>query len=120
MAIAGPADAVNMGWVSKIFGSVLRRWSRKSELSADRAGILACRRPQAMIQVLAKLAVGKTLYEKMNLDAFFQQKRDIDADSLSRLSETFETHPHLVNRIHEVLRFAESDIYRSLSSESPH
>src|SRR6201994_4605953 len=56
----------------------LEEWFRKSELSCDRAGLLAGQDIDASRRVLMKLAGGSRLAE-MNADAFHDQAREYDA-----------------------------------------
>ncbi len=56
----------------------LEEWYRKSELSCDRAGLLASQDPDAARRVLMKLAGGARLSE-LNSDAFMEQAHDYDA-----------------------------------------
>ncbi len=55
----------------------LLEWYRKSELSADRAGLLASQDPVAAMRVFMKLAGGGDMAE-MDLDAFMQQAREYE------------------------------------------
>jgi Zn-dependent protease with chaperone function len=86
----------------------LEEWYRKSELSCDRAGLLAGQDPDASRRVLMKLAGGSRLSE-MNADAFHDQAREYDAapdlrDSILKLLQLQgNTHPFAV------VRFAELD-----------
>jgi Zn-dependent protease with chaperone function len=86
----------------------LEEWYRKSELSCDRAGLLAGQDLDASRRVLMKLAGGSRLAE-MNADAFHDQAREYDAapdlrDSILKLLQLQgNTHPFAV------VRFAELD-----------
>jgi Zn-dependent protease with chaperone function len=88
--------------------TALEEWYRKSELSCDRAGILAAQDPDAGKRALMKLAGGSRLAE-MNPDAFREQARSYDGDVDARdgvlklLSLMGRTHPF------SVVRFAELD-----------
>lgn len=78
--------------------AALKEWDRKSELSADRAGLLACQDPQASYRALMKTAGGPRQAD-MDLNEFFRQARDYDAsaeglDSLWKLLDLLdENHP---------------------------
>ncbi|HOX48906.1 MAG TPA: M48 family metallopeptidase [Spirochaetales bacterium] len=78
--------------------AALLEWDRKSELSADRAGLLACQDPQASYRALMKTAGGPRQAD-MDLNEFFRQARDYDAsaeglDSLWKLLDLLdENHP---------------------------
>jgi Zn-dependent protease with chaperone function len=86
----------------------LEEWFRKSELSCDRAGLLACQDLDAARRALMKLAGGPYLSE-LNPDAFREQAHEYDAvpdlrDSILKLMQlTGNTHPFAV------VRFAELD-----------
>jgi Zn-dependent protease with chaperone function len=88
----------------------LEEWFRKSELSCDRAGLLACQDIDAARRALMKLAGGPYLSE-LNPDAFREQAREYDAapdmrDSILKLLQLQgNTHPFAV------VRYAELDYW---------
>lgn len=57
--------------------TALREWFRKSELSADRAGLLVGQDLQASMRGLMKIAGGNHLHE-MNVDAFLAQAEEYE------------------------------------------
>lgn len=116
--ITGSAGKFQIPVISQIMEMVFLFWSRKAEYSADRAGLLACRDLQAAISAEAKLAVGKELFKKLNLESLAEQKRDADEDDVARLSELMATHPYMVNRIHAFKEFHRSETYKMLTSEA--
>src|SRR5260370_28397224 len=85
----------------------LEEWFRKSELSCDRAGLLACQDVDAARRALMKLAGGPHLSE-LNPDAFRDQAHEDEAvpdlrDSiLNVLQLQGTTHPHAVERFREL------------------
>jgi Zn-dependent protease with chaperone function len=85
----------------------LEEWFRKSELSCDRAGLLACQDADAARRALMKLAGGPHLSE-LNPDAFREQAHEYDAvpdlrDSILKLLQLQgTTHPHAVVRFGEL------------------
>ncbi len=97
----------------------LREWDRKSELSADRAGLLASQRPEAALSAQMKMAGGGRTAE-MNLDAFIQQAEDYNSagdarDSALRLLHALgRTHPFPVVRLAELKKWAETGSYRQI------
>jgi Zn-dependent protease with chaperone function len=88
----------------------LEEWFRKSELSCDRAGLLAGQDLDASRRVLMKLAGGAQLSE-LNPDAFREQAHEYDAvpdlrDSILKILQLQgTTHPFAV------VRFAELDYW---------
>ncbi len=81
----------------------LREWYRKSELSSDRAGLLAVQRPGAAMSALMRLAGGGSP-EEMDLNAFLAQadeyrKSDNILDQVLKVLNALNmTHPFLVMR----------------------
>ncbi|MFC4561224.1 M48 family metallopeptidase [Nocardiopsis mangrovi] len=99
--------------------TALEEWYRKSELSCDRAGVLAAQNPEAAKRALMKLAGGSRLAE-MNPDSFLEQAREYDRggdarDSLIKLlSLTGQTHPFAVIRMAELTRWIDEGEYRRI------
>ena len=97
----------------------LEEWYRKSELSCDRAGLLAGQDVEAARRALMKTAGGSRLVE-FNPDAFHQQAREYDAvpdvrDGLLKLLQLQgTTHPFAVIRFAELDRWADAGEYREI------
>jgi Zn-dependent protease with chaperone function len=103
----------------------LEEWYRKSELSCDRAGLLAGQDIDAARRALMKTAGGSRLAE-MNADAFHEQAHEYDAvpdlrDSLLKLLQLQGmTHPFAVVRFAELDHWATSGEYeRILAGDYP-
>jgi Zn-dependent protease with chaperone function len=90
----------------------LEEWFRKSELSCDRAGLLAGQDVDAARRALMKLAGGPYLSE-LNPDAFREQAHEYDAvpdlrDSVLKLMQLLGGH---VTHPFAVVRYAELDYW---------
>ena len=103
----------------------LEEWFRKSELSCDRAGLLAGQDLDASRRVLMKLAGGAQLSE-LNPDAFREQAQEYDAvpdlrDSILKLLQLQgQTHPFAVVRFAELDHWATHGEYdRILGGDYP-
>lgn len=103
----------------------LEEWFRKSELSCDRAGLLAGQDLDASRRVLMKLAGGAQLSE-LNPDAFREQAHEYDAvpdlrDSILKLLQLQgTTHPFAVVRFAELDHWATHGEYdRILGGDYP-
>jgi hypothetical protein len=72
----------------------LLEWYRKSELSSDRAGLLASQDPTAALRLFLKMAGGGNVQE-MNLNAFLAQAREYEeaGGALDRVFKILNTHP---------------------------
>ena len=100
-------------------------WSRMSEFTADRAGLLGCQNPDAMIRAFIKMA-GLPIKEFNNIkpDTFIQQARDfkmLDYDGMNKVVKFFsiadETHPWTVMRSAELIKWNDSRQYNRFISK---
>lgn len=110
-----------------IYGIIaaLYEWWRKAELSADRAGLLACQDPAASLRLSMKLAGGGDLSE-VDTTAFLEQAAeyertgDLRDSVLKLLLLAFRSHPMPVARAAEIRNWVDSGAYqRILSGEYP-
>ncbi|HTV98832.1 MAG TPA: M48 family metallopeptidase [Streptosporangiaceae bacterium] len=97
----------------------LEEWYRKSELSCDRAGLLAGQDVEAARRALMKTAGGSRLGE-LSHDAFHQQAHEYDAvpdvreGLLKLLQLQGNTHPFAVIRFAELDRWASEGDYADI------
>ncbi|MFH8785138.1 M48 family metallopeptidase [Streptomyces roseoverticillatus] len=123
--------AVKVAWIP--LGNVaimaivtaLREWFRKSELSADRAGLLVGQDVQASMRGLMKIAGGNHLHE-MNVDAFLAQAEEYEAggdlrDSVLKIMNVLpRSHPFTTVRAAELKKWAASrDFQRIMDGHYP-
>jgi Zn-dependent protease with chaperone function/RNA polymerase subunit RPABC4/transcription elongation factor Spt4 len=110
--------------IGNIMGSglimVLLEWYRKSELSADRAALLAVQDHEVIISVNMKMAGGsRSLYEQLDREEFLKQAdeyRDLEKDSISQIYKIITlanlTHPHAILRAREAYDWALTEEYK--------
>ncbi|MBF6331633.1 M48 family metallopeptidase [Nocardia transvalensis] len=113
------------GWALRAIVAALMEWSRKSELSGDRAGLLCGQDVDASVRVHMKLAGGAMVAE-MNHAAFLQQADDYDRTGdlrdgvLKLLNLELQSHPFSVLRAAELRRWiAGGDYDRILDGRYP-
>jgi len=101
--------------------AALREWDRKSELSADRSGLLTCQSPDVSYRLLMKLAGGDQIGQ-MDINEFFEQAAEYDAggdviDSVHKILNTWSnTHPLPVVRIPQIKRWVDDGSYGEVLS----
>jgi Zn-dependent protease with chaperone function len=94
----------------------LLEWSRKAELSSDRAGLLVSQDRDASMRVFLKLAGGGTMTE-MNLPAFMEQAKEYEdkggpLDAIYKILNTLgATHPFNTLRAAELQRWVDAGHY---------
>ncbi|KUJ70706.1 peptidase M48 [Streptomyces albus subsp. albus] len=105
--------------------TALREWFRKSELSADRAGLLVGQDLQASMRGLMKLAGGHHLHE-MNVDAFLEQAEEYEKsgdlrDSVLKIMNVLpRSHPFTTVRAAELRKWAAGrDFQRIMDGHYP-
>ncbi|HSV74443.1 MAG TPA: M48 family metallopeptidase [Chthonomonadales bacterium] len=99
-------------------------WFRKSELTADRAGLLVAQDPDVSVRVLLKLVAGTQVADQQLDPAEFLKQaddfEDMDSSILNVLYKfemtRFQSHPFPALRAREIVRWAESDAYRGILS----
>lgn len=98
----------------------LQEWSRKAEVSCDRAGLLATQKPRASFGSLAMMAGGIRGREgEIDLDAFIAQSDEyLDAEGLDAYYKFMATlgrsHPFPVVRVAELRRWIDSGAYQAI------
>ena len=99
----------------------LEEWYRKSELSCDRAGVLAGQDPAAARRALMKLAGGSRMSE-LSHDEFTRQAQEYDAVpdvregliKMLQLTSPGNTHPFAVIRVDELDRWVAEGEYEAI------
>lgn len=88
-------------------------WSRQAEFTADRGGLIACGDLAASQRALARLAIGRELFERLNVEEFIKQAQD--GDVTTSANELFSSHPLLAKRILALADFAQSPLVVELN-----
>ena len=94
--------------ISTVASLVFLVWSRKSEFTCDRGGVIACKNPTAAITALGKFE----FEDPAKRDSFVQKAMNANGTSDSFVS----THPETVNRIRSVWEYAHEPDYSRLSA----
>ena len=99
-------------------------WSRKAELSCDRAGLLACQSPEAALRVMLRFAgVPESRLDELNIQAYLEQYdvlEDANATRIGRLfSGIYESHPWIIERVKNLREWVDSGEYDALLEQSP-
>jgi Zn-dependent protease with chaperone function len=121
------ALAIRLAWFAigyiglRMIIAAMEEWYRKSELSCDRAGVLAGQDPAAGRRALMKLAGGSRMAE-LSHDEFTRQAQEYDAVpdvregliKFLQLTAQGNTHPFAVIRFAELDRWVASGEYASI------
>lgn len=101
-------------------------WQRMSELSADRAGLLACQDKEAVLEAIVKMAgLPLKYFDNINEEAFLAQAEEFKKmhegfinGAMANLTIMTSTHPWTVFRAAELVKWINSGEYDKILSES--
>jgi hypothetical protein len=99
--------------------AALYEWDRKSELTADRAEVLALQDDVPSLNALMRMAGGEDLSE-VDINEFFIQAQEFDQqksllDSVHKLlNQVWRSHPFPVERIQELRTWSASGAFRAI------
>ena len=121
MEIGGIWNAIPGGFLGlRVIKAALYEWSRKSELSADRAGLLATQDPATAFRVHMKLASGSGDLSELDQTSFFAQGQeyletsDLRDSVLKLVLIEQATHPYAVVRAAELRNWVDSGEYTQI------
>lgn len=108
--------------ISSGLSLLLENWHRKSEFTADRAGLLVCQNYESAISTMYKIAgYPPKFYNQININDFLAQAklfRDIDNDTYGKaiklLSAAENSHPWTVMRAYELDKWTKDGRYNHI------
>jgi Zn-dependent protease with chaperone function len=110
-------SSVFVRWIVTPASIALMGWSRRGEITCDRAGLVCAKDLKVATSAMIKLAVGsQAMVDGVNLDTYLDQLGEI-RQGIGRLSEYFQSNPYLPKRLKALQIFAESEYYRRLIGE---
>lgn len=115
--VGGLAGIPSSSVVNAVLTMALLWWNRMCEFSADRAGLLACGRPDKAVTALVKLVAGPAGRTSAGLEMAYRQIDAEDDTWTGSLGETLSSHPMLIRRIAELRRYAASAQYQRLQAQ---
>jgi Zn-dependent protease with chaperone function len=98
-----------------------RWWNRACEYSADRAGLLACGKPEKAASALIKLSGGTAALR--SVQGWQQALHQIEAEDdhlENNLREMLSTHPMTIRRLDALRQYATSPEYHRLQAQINH
>lgn len=123
---AGFSAVPGLGLIALPIQLALLEWSRKSELSADRAGLLASQDVEVTLGTFLKWAGGNPGDDETNLDEYLVQAAEYETGGhaldnvFKMLNLVFRTHPFNTARAAELQAWQQSGAYdRILGGDYP-
>jgi Zn-dependent protease with chaperone function len=92
----------------------LNSWSRRAEVTADRAGLLCVRDLDVATAAMVKMSVGsQRLFSNIDVGEYIRQLDEIQGGR-GRFHELFATVPYLPKRVQALRLFAQTTYFRSV------
>lgn len=97
-------------------------WSRMTDLTADRVGLLACQDINVALKTMIKMAgAPEALYNDLNVDAFIEQAESFELPKMGLMNKLVEkitimdnAAPWIIRRASELLKWYKSGEYDAL------
>jgi Zn-dependent protease with chaperone function len=104
--------------LSQTAGIPLLAWSRRAEITADRAGLLCCDDLGVAERALLRLVAGYADVGRVDIDDYLRRYKDVEEyHGMSGWKQLFTTHPLIPKRIEALRLFAQSELYYEVSGK---
>ena len=118
----GVSNIPIIGAVPELFFLALTKWSRMSEYTSDRAGLLACQDVDSALTAIVKMSgVPAKYFDRINIDAFLREARDIESeltwsDKMYQkvINAVYNDHPWTLLRAYELKKWVDSGEYQKI------
>lgn len=114
--IGGLAGVPSPFIAAALLALAFRSWNRACEFSADRAGLLACGKPEKAITALIKLVAPQAASSPQAMQRVYQMLDAQDEHPGQVLAELVATHPLMIRRLEMLQRYARTEEYRRLQA----
>ncbi len=81
-------------------------WGRKTEYTCDRCALICAKDDRTVLRTLIKIAAGAKIGQGVDLDKLVLQLQDAKAHRIDRLGELLVSHPYIMKRIWEIIKFS--------------
>jgi Zn-dependent protease with chaperone function len=105
-------------WIVQPAIMALQAWSRRAEITCDRAALLATRDLDTTLGALIKLELGLEKGASFQLDEYLRDLPDTKR-GIGRYAELFRSHPYLPKRVQALKLFADGAYYAVVTGADP-
>ena len=107
-------------WVVQPAIMTLQAWSRRAEVTCDRAALLAIRNLDKTLAALVKLELGLEKGSAFSADEYLKSVQDAaKKGGIGRYAELFRSHPYVPKRVQALRLFADSALYANVLGQDP-
>jgi Zn-dependent protease with chaperone function len=106
-------------WIVTPAVMALQSWTRRAEITCDRAGLICSCDQHAAMSALTKLALGShKLAERIDMEEYLKQLEE-SQEGAGRMMELFHSHPYLPKRVQALRLFSQTHYYLKASGQDP-
>ena len=105
-------------WVVQPAIMTLQAWSRRAEVTCDRAALLTVKDLDKTLSALVKIELGIDKGSAFNVDEYLKAPPDVKK-GFGRFGELFRSHPYVPKRIAALRAFAGSALYAQITGGDP-
>lgn len=105
-------------WVIQPAIMTLQAWSRRAEVTCDRASLLAVKDVDKTLAAMVKLELGLEKGSAFNAEEYLKSLPDTKK-GIGRFAEMFRSHPYVPKRVQALKLFGDSALYASVTGADP-
>jgi len=105
-------------WIIQPAIMTLQAWSRRAEITCDRASLLAVRDVDKTMHALVRRELGLDKGSAFNAEDYLKALPDVKK-GIGRFAEMFRSHPYVPKRVQALRLFAGSALYAQLTGQDP-
>jgi Zn-dependent protease with chaperone function len=101
-------------WIVQPAIMTLQAWSRRAEITCDRAALIATRDLDATLSAMVKVALGPEKAAEIDVSEYVRELPKTQR-GVGKYAELFHSHPYLPKRVQALELFANSQFYRKIT-----
>jgi Zn-dependent protease with chaperone function len=105
-------------WVVQPAIMTLQAWSRRAEVTCDRAALLCVKDLDRTLAAMVKLELGLDKGSAFNAEEYLKSAPDTKK-GIGRYAELFRSHPYVPKRVQALRLFADSQLYAQVLQKDP-
>ncbi len=103
-------------WVVQPAIMTLQAWSRRAEVTCDRAALIAVRDLDKTLTAMVRLELGLDKGSAFNAEEYLRGLPDVKK-GIGRYAELFRSHPYVPKRVQALRLFADSALYAQITGQ---
>jgi Zn-dependent protease with chaperone function len=105
-------------WVVQPAIMTLQAWSRRAEVTCDRAALLCVKDLDKTLGAMVKLELGLEKGSAFNAEDYLKSTPEMKK-GIGRYAELFRSHPYVPKRVQALRLFADSQLYAQVLQKDP-